>query len=370
MKLSEWMKYLENKEEHYDISDNFIRLYQQSPSSQEGYTHYAWEIGKVVHMESAEPNQKWHFFESYISRNKKINPNDDAQKIYNQIKCPELLLWIAEACNVEKDKIRTASKEAKRIIEKNENRARNKAGIEIRKQIPWEMIEAKIQEDIESELTNANDKIDVECIICEFENGYRKSEKSKKAKFYIGTAISLFALIFVGSFILYLNKHLVWIWLLIIAMEIIVFYKMISLVNEESYPNYTKEDLLNIKSMLDEKGIRSCGKLLQLKNILSNRISQTGKYDNSWKFIIITFIVPIGLDYLSDKCKNLSAIFFLCALVIIAVFIGMSITSVLCIIEIWLGKKVSVTWELVCAIDEIILMETVENNVDECEKHL
>ena len=91
-----------------------------------------------------------------------------------------MLLWIAEACNVEKEVIKKASITAKNIIEKNEKQARNKAGIEIRKQIPWEMIEAKIQEDIENKMANSNDKISVECIIREFEKKHRKHELSKK----------------------------------------------------------------------------------------------------------------------------------------------------------------------------------------------
>lgn len=369
MKLSEWKKYLQNKKEHYDISDDFVKAYQQSPSSYEGYTHYAWKIGKVVHMESAEPNQKWHFFESYISRNEKINLNDDAKKIYNQIKCPELLLWIAEACNVEKKIIKTASIEAKKIIERNEKQARNKAGIKIRKQIPWEMIEAKIQEDIESELTNANDKIDVECIICEFEKQHRKRELSKKARRFIAIAIVLLVLIIGGSFTLSLSKYLVYLWVMIVIIEITIFYHMTNLVNEESYPLYTKEDLSNIKNMLSKKGVNNDRSLLQLKDVLLNRISQVGKYDNSWKFIIVTFIVPIILPYLGERLKHISVVILILVLIIILVIIGMFITSLLCVIEIRLGKKVSVTWELICAIDEIILMEIVGKSVDHYENY-
>ena len=68
MELKEWMDYLIKQQEHYPVSDEFIKKYQQSPNNHKGYIYYAWETGHIIDRNLAEPNQKWHFFESYILR--------------------------------------------------------------------------------------------------------------------------------------------------------------------------------------------------------------------------------------------------------------------------------------------------------------
>lgn len=146
MTIKEWMELLEDKEEHYPISDEFIKSYQQSPVNKNGYVYYAWEIGRVICRELAEPNQKWHFLESYLSiaiKQGKLQLNDDAGKCYKKLKCPELLLWIAEAVGIDSEVINKASRRSREIIDSGTNgRSRNKAGIEIaNKIIPWNIIE-------------------------------------------------------------------------------------------------------------------------------------------------------------------------------------------------------------------------------------
>lgn len=148
MTIAEWMKILANKKEHYPISDEFVKFYQQSPLNKDGYVYLAWETGHVICREIAEPNQKWHFFESYILiliTQGKLQLSDDAEKCYKKLKCPELLLWIAEAAGIESEKINEAAKVARDIIDYGTNgRARNTAGIKIVKEIiPWNMIEEK-----------------------------------------------------------------------------------------------------------------------------------------------------------------------------------------------------------------------------------
>lgn len=148
MTIEEWMKLLADKKEHYPISDEFIKNYQQSPANKNGYVYFAWEEGCEICSKKAEPNQKWHFFESYISiliKQGKIQLDDDAGKRYKKLKCPELLLWIAEAVGIDSEIVNEASKKAKEIIDIGTNgRSRNKAGIEIaNKMIPWNMIENK-----------------------------------------------------------------------------------------------------------------------------------------------------------------------------------------------------------------------------------
>lgn len=142
--LKEWMKFLCSKKEHYPISDEFVRKYQQAPTNKNGYIFYAWEVGHLIQKRMAEPNQKWHFFDAYILKlleANKVNLDDSAKRIYGRIKCPELLLWIAEASGIESEIVEDASKEAKNIIDRNNKNARNSAGDTIRKKIPWERIE-------------------------------------------------------------------------------------------------------------------------------------------------------------------------------------------------------------------------------------
>lgn len=148
MTIKEWMELLADKKEHYPVSDEFIKSYQQSPVNKNGYVYYAWEIGRVVCREIAEPNQKWHFFKSYISiliEQGKIQLDDDAEKCYKKLKCPELLLWIAEAIGIDSEIVNEAARKAREIIDIGTNgHSRNKAGIEIANRIiPWNMIEYK-----------------------------------------------------------------------------------------------------------------------------------------------------------------------------------------------------------------------------------
>ena len=55
--------FLEDKKEHYPFSDEFVEKYQQSSG---GYISNAKKAGLVVDKQLHEPNQKWHFFESWL----------------------------------------------------------------------------------------------------------------------------------------------------------------------------------------------------------------------------------------------------------------------------------------------------------------
>lgn len=148
MEISEWIDFLVDKKEHYPISDDFIKNYQQSPNNKNGYVYFAWETGHVINKEIAEPNQKWHFFESYMLimiAQRRIKIEDKAERIYRKIRCPELLLWIAEAVGVDSEKVENAALDAKIIIDKEEKLARNKAAQNIKDAIPWKMIEDSIR---------------------------------------------------------------------------------------------------------------------------------------------------------------------------------------------------------------------------------
>lgn len=107
--------FLITKNEHYPLSDEFMEKYQQTSG---GYIDYAKKLGVEVNKYKHEPNQKWHFFTSWLeqSLNETKNPltyEDDARdRVYSKLLCPELLLWIYEACGVSPSKVKLAKEVA------------------------------------------------------------------------------------------------------------------------------------------------------------------------------------------------------------------------------------------------------------------
>ena len=140
MTLEEFCAFFDGKQEHYPVSDSFIKNgYMQE---ERGYIRNAKKEGIKRDVENAEPNQKWHLLKSYYPSTDKYR---DAYKCYKRLLCPELLLWIAESTGFDVEDILI---EAQRIIKNGTNgRARNKAGIYIRNEITWEMLEEKIAQE-------------------------------------------------------------------------------------------------------------------------------------------------------------------------------------------------------------------------------
>ena len=105
--------YLLTKEEHYPLSDEFIEKYQQSSG---GYIENAKKAGIEVNKQKHSPNQKWHFFESWLYpsiEDGTLSWTESAKsRVYSKLLCPELLLWIYEACEVDPTKVRAAMKVA------------------------------------------------------------------------------------------------------------------------------------------------------------------------------------------------------------------------------------------------------------------
>ena len=132
--------YLIDKEEHYPLSDEFIARYQQSRG---GYITFAHRTGHLVDPQKHEPNQKWHFFESWLLRsfqNGTLCWNDNAEKtVYNRIQCPELLLWLLEAVGVKDLKVRSAKESAESGKEGKDHTS--KIAKKIREKVTWEDIE-------------------------------------------------------------------------------------------------------------------------------------------------------------------------------------------------------------------------------------
>lgn len=105
--------YLEDKEEHYPLSDAFIEKYQQESG---GYIDLAKSLGILVDKSQHSPNQKWHFFDSWLYPSIEegtLSWTDDAKiRVYTRLLCPELLLWIYEACEVPTEKVIAAKEVA------------------------------------------------------------------------------------------------------------------------------------------------------------------------------------------------------------------------------------------------------------------
>lgn len=108
-------RYLETRNEHYPLSDEFIEKYQQKSG---GYIANAKKAGLVVDKQLHEPNQKWHFFDSWIAESLKdgtltadLSANAKT-RIYTNLQCPELMLWIYEACQVSPAKVSAAKVKA------------------------------------------------------------------------------------------------------------------------------------------------------------------------------------------------------------------------------------------------------------------
>lgn len=147
--------FLIGKQEHYPLSDAFIERYQQSGG---GYIDFAHDTGHLVEPQKHEPNQKWHFFESWLmprlieytytdkTKAKLLELSADAEEAVwsnHGLKCPELLLWFLEAVGVDSSKVEAA----KKIAEdgKDGNVLPVTIARDIKDLIPWEVIEAAIK---------------------------------------------------------------------------------------------------------------------------------------------------------------------------------------------------------------------------------
>ena len=112
MKSLDVINFYIDKKEHYPISDEFIEYYQQKNG---GYITYANETGHPIHPAIHEPNQKWHLLESYYIC--KVKEKGTLEFNITGFNCPELLLWMAEAADVDEAIIKEAANYAKEKID-------------------------------------------------------------------------------------------------------------------------------------------------------------------------------------------------------------------------------------------------------------
>lgn len=158
--IREIEQFLKDKNEHYPLSDEFIERYQQTSG---GYLDYAKQLKMEVNKEKHLPNQKWHFFDSWLYRSIEDNSlswEDSAKRrVYTNLLCPELLLWIYEACGVPPEKV----KQAKEVAEQGKaaGLAVTSIAANMRKCVLWEDLYNAVtrQEVLPTGLSAATDTI-------------------------------------------------------------------------------------------------------------------------------------------------------------------------------------------------------------------
>ncbi len=142
--------YLSTKKEHYPLSDQFMERYQQTSG---GYLDNAKKAGITVDRRQHSPNQKWHFFESWyypsIEDGSLSREEDAKSRIYTKLLCPELLLWIYEACGVSPVKVRAAMDAA--VLGKTSGVAVTTIAKNMRGCVAWEDLAAAFQTKVPAE---------------------------------------------------------------------------------------------------------------------------------------------------------------------------------------------------------------------------
>ena len=154
--MREIADFLQDKKEHYPLSDEFIERYQQTSG---GYLDTAKKAGLSVNKELHEPNQKWHFFDSWlypsIDDGSLTWDADAKSRVYTKLLCPELLLWIYEASGVDPCKVR----DAKKVAEEGKSAKTGVSTIakNMRACVPWEDIEYAIKNrDVKTQSVSVN----------------------------------------------------------------------------------------------------------------------------------------------------------------------------------------------------------------------
>ena len=138
--MSQLSNYLSKQDAHYPISDDFIKTHQQASG---GYIQYAKERGKTVDKEQCEPDQKWHFFSSWLYRSiddGSLTWQESGKKrTYSGFLCPELLLWLFEACGGDSAAVEAAKEVA--IEGKDAGTPLATIAKNMRELVPWESLE-------------------------------------------------------------------------------------------------------------------------------------------------------------------------------------------------------------------------------------
>lgn len=161
LRMYDICNYIADKDEHYFHTDDFVKDYQQSSG---GYIDNAKKAGILIDKSKGEPNQKWHFFESWFypsligEESAELQWEESAKsRVYSKLVCPELLLWIYEATDVSPTLVERAKLVA---IEGKQNSisvstiAKNMRGI-----VSWKDIETNLRSELR--VTNVEKYLDL-----------------------------------------------------------------------------------------------------------------------------------------------------------------------------------------------------------------
>lgn len=143
--MKEMCDFLNDKNEHYPYSDEFIEKYQQESG---GYIAYAKKLGVTVNKGLCEPNQKWHYFTSWVGQcvieeGESFYEADAKKRSFTYLQCPELLLWIFEASEVSPSKVKNAFDKA--IEGKIAGTKTSSIAASMRKCVTWDDIEVNLR---------------------------------------------------------------------------------------------------------------------------------------------------------------------------------------------------------------------------------
>lgn len=145
MIYKDFIIYFEKQEEKPQFTTEFIKRYQQRNCSKNTYLYEAKMHGKEVCKEKGEPDQKWHLLSSWYKYKKSEISNEEVDRWCN-LRCPELLLWIAEVSG-QRDKVKYVVKSIldDDYFKANDGKVRNKMVNLIKENIKWDDIINYIQ---------------------------------------------------------------------------------------------------------------------------------------------------------------------------------------------------------------------------------
>lgn len=149
--------YFMKKEEHYPQSDRFVHVYQQTSCSASSYIRHAFLKGQMICKKQAEPNQKWHFTKAWYAEKASQNPQFGEKELtaWCGIRCPELLLWMAEAAGLDGvEKVVDDILDDETTYGKNDREARRAMVSLIKAKLSW----GQIADEIEKLRNSENEK--------------------------------------------------------------------------------------------------------------------------------------------------------------------------------------------------------------------
>ena len=130
------------------VADEYVKSgYGQTEG---GYFEEAKKYPEVKNdPDLAEPSQKWHLIHAYYDyKVREKNFNLDSKSSLASLKCPQLLLWIAEVARLEKERLEQAKKVAiGNEVKSGSKKCLNIADEKFKDALKWNEINAIIRDE-------------------------------------------------------------------------------------------------------------------------------------------------------------------------------------------------------------------------------